>query len=50
MGFGWSGSLGKKYNEVRIELFGDKGNLVTAQFYLAEASAINNEELGFDWY
>ena len=42
--------LGKGYNEQQIELLDDKGNAVQAQVYVADAGAINNEVVPFDWY
>lgn len=42
--------LGKGYNEQQIDLFDDKGNVIQAQVYVADAAAINNEVLPFDWY
>lgn len=42
--------LGKGYNEKQIDLFDDKGNTIQAQVYVADAGAINNVVLPFDWY
>lgn len=42
--------LGKGYNEQQIDLFDDKGNAIQAQVYVADAAAINNEILPFEWY
>lgn len=42
--------LGKGYNEKQIDLLDDNGNAIQAQVYVADAAAINNEVLPFDWY